>query len=38
MWLKEVFNIDDEDIINAIRYHTTGREDMTFIRKNNLYG
>ena len=25
--------IDDEDIINAVRYHTTGREDMTLLDK-----
>lgn len=30
---KEIFNINDEDIINAIRYHTTGREDMSTLEK-----
>lgn len=30
---KEVYNIQDEDIINAIRYHTTGRENMTMLEK-----
>lgn len=31
--IQEVFHIDDEDIINAVRYHTTGREDMTLLDK-----
>lgn len=30
---KEVFNIEDEEIINAIKYHTTGREDMSLLEK-----
>lgn len=30
---KYEFNIEDEDIINAIRYHTTGREDMSMLEK-----
>lgn len=30
---KKVFNIDNEDILNAIRYHTTGRENMTKLEK-----
>ena len=30
---KEVFNIDDEEIINAIKYHTTGRENMSLLEK-----
>lgn len=30
---KEVFNIDDEEIINAIKYHTTGRENMSILEK-----
>lgn len=30
---KYEFNIEDEDIINAIKYHTTGREDMSMLEK-----
>ncbi len=30
---NEVYNIQDEDIINAIMYHTTGRENMTLLEK-----
>lgn len=30
---KEVFKIEDEEIINAIRYHTTGRENMSLLEK-----
>lgn len=30
---KEVFDIDDEEIINAIKYHTTGRENMSLLEK-----
>ena len=30
---KEVFNIDDEEILNAIKYHTTGREEMSLLEK-----
>ena len=30
---KEMFNIDDEEIINAIKYHTTGRENMSLLEK-----
>lgn len=31
--IQDVFNIQDEDIINAVKYHTTGREDMTILEK-----
>ena len=31
--VKEVFNIDDEEILNAIKYHTTGRENMSILEK-----
>lgn len=31
--IQETFNINDEDIINAVRYHTTGRENMTILEK-----
>lgn len=30
---ERVFGISDDDIINAIRYHTTGREDMSLLEK-----
>lgn len=34
-WYAEhEFGIEDEKILNAIRYHTTGRAEMTFIEKN----
>ena len=30
---KEVMGIEDEDILNAIRYHTTGRRNMSTLEK-----
>lgn len=30
---KYEFNIEDEEIINAIKYHTTGKEDMSILEK-----
>ena len=30
---KEVFEIEDEEILNAVKYHTTGRENMTLLEK-----
>lgn len=30
---REIFNIRDEEILNAIMYHTTGRENMTLLEK-----
>ncbi len=30
---KYEFGINDKDIINAIKYHTTGKEDMNLIEK-----
>jgi predicted HD superfamily hydrolase involved in NAD metabolism len=30
---KEEFEIDDVEILNAIKYHTTGKEDMTMLEK-----
>ena len=30
---KEVFQIDEEDILNAVRYHTTGRQSMSMLEK-----
>lgn len=33
-WLvKEKYGIDDPDIINAVRYHTTGRASMSILEK-----
>ena len=30
---KEKYNVCDEEILNAIRYHTTGRKDMSLLEK-----
>ena len=30
---KEVFNIKDEEILSAIKYHTTGRKNMSLLEK-----
>lgn len=30
---KEIYNIDDENILSAIRFHTTGKPDMTLLEK-----
>lgn len=30
---SDIYGIDDEDIINAVRYHTTGRPDMSLLEK-----
>ncbi len=30
---RELFQIDDEEILLAVRYHTTGRADMTLLEK-----
>lgn len=32
-YAKEKFKIEDPDILNAIKYHTTGRKDMSLIEK-----
>lgn len=33
-WLaKEKYGVENEDILNAIRYHTTGRENMSLLEK-----
>ncbi len=32
-FMKTVLNIKDEDIINAVRYHTTARENMSVLEK-----
>ena len=31
--VKNEFNIEDEEIVNAVKYHTTGKQDMTLIEK-----
>lgn len=31
--IQDKFNIEDADIINAVRYHTTGRENMSLLEK-----
>ena len=33
MFIQKEFGIDDTEIINAVRYHTTGRKDMTLLEK-----
>lgn len=33
LYVKEVLKIEDEDILNAIRYHTTGRANMGKLEK-----
>ncbi len=33
IYVKKNFNIDDEDVLNAIRYHTTGRKSMSKLEK-----
>lgn len=30
---KRVFNINDEEILSAVRYHTTGKENMSLLEK-----
>ncbi|MGI6594036.1 MAG: nicotinate (nicotinamide) nucleotide adenylyltransferase [Christensenellales bacterium] len=30
---KKIYTIEDEDILNAIKYHTTGRENMSSLEK-----
>lgn len=33
VFAQKEFNIDDEDMLNAIRYHTTGRKGMSLLEK-----
>lgn len=33
LFIKKEFGIDDENIINAVRYHTTGRSKMSLLEK-----
>ena len=30
---KKLYGVDDEDIISSIRFHTTGKPDMTMLEK-----
>lgn len=33
VYVKSVLGIDDEEVINSIRYHTTGRENMSLMEQ-----
>ena len=33
VYIKHVLHIEDEDVYNAVRYHTTGRKNMTLLEK-----
>ena len=33
VYIRDVLNITDEDILNAVRYHTTGRAGMSLLEK-----
>ena len=33
IYIKKEFGIQNEDIINAVRYHTTGRKNMSLLEK-----
>lgn len=33
LYIKNVLGVDDEDIISSVRYHTTGKADMTLSEK-----
>ncbi len=33
VYLRKELNVTDKDILSAVRYHTTGREDMTLLEK-----
>ncbi len=33
LYIKKEFGIENEDIINAVRYHTTGRKNMSLLEK-----
>lgn len=32
-YMKDVFGIEDEDMLNAVRFHTTGRKGMSLLEK-----
>ncbi len=33
IYLKQKYGVDDEDILNAVKYHTTGRKNMSLLEK-----
>lgn len=33
LYIQKEFGVDDEDIVNAVRYHTTGRRNMSLLEK-----
>ncbi len=33
VYLRKVLNVTDNDILSAVRYHTTGKEDMSLLEK-----
>lgn len=33
IYLKQKYGVDDQDVLNAVRYHTTGRKDMSLLEK-----
>ncbi len=33
VYLRKVLNVTDKDILSAVRYHTTGKEDMSLLEK-----
>lgn len=33
VYIKNEFGIDDEEILNAVKYHTTGRKNMSMLEK-----
>jgi nicotinate-nucleotide adenylyltransferase len=32
-FIRHILNVDDEDILQAVRYHTTGRAGMSLLEK-----
>ena len=34
---RSIFDIQDEDVLNAVRYHTTGRKICQFLKKSYIY-
>ncbi len=33
VYLRKILNVTDKDILSAVRYHTTGKEDMSLLEK-----
>ncbi len=33
LYAKDILNIENNDVLNAIRYHTTGRKNMSMLEK-----